>query len=113
MIDRYKYLDLLPAGVNELRSMGYKDIPAQITSTNIPGLGSAPNVNQNNLNLNGANKLASLVNISSLSSMFSSNVSLSQAELVVAAANEIKKHKYPVPDVSQMLPFKPIRNACN
>ena len=34
------------------------------------------------------------------------------AELEQAAANEIKKSKYPVPDITQMLPFKPIRNAC-
>jgi hypothetical protein len=33
------------------------------------------------------------------------------AELEQAAANEIKKSKYPVPDITQMLPFKPIRNA--
>ena len=112
MIDRYKYLDLLPASANELRSMGYKDIPTQPVSA-IPGLGTTANANQTNLNVNGSNKLASLINISSLSSIFSTNVSLSQAELVVVDANEIKKHKYPVPDVSQMLPFKPVRNACN
>jgi len=37
---------------------------------------------------------------------------LSQSEVAMAAANELKKAKYPQPDTAQMLPFKPVRNAC-
>ena len=29
MIDRYKYLDLLPCTSNELKAMGYKDLPTK------------------------------------------------------------------------------------
>jgi len=37
------------------------------------------------------------------------NVGLSPSEI---AAHELKKAKYPKPDTTQMLPFKPVRNAC-
>ena len=39
-------------------------------------------------------------------------MNLTQSEFAAVAANEIKKAKYPVPDTTQMLPFKPVRNAC-
>ena len=101
MIDRYRYLDLLPSSINELKSMGYKDIPDLHSVNGSSGLGTG----------NGgiAN---SLVSISNLSSIFSSNISLSQAEIAVVAANEIRRMSVPVPDVTQMLPFKPVRNPC-
>jgi len=86
MIDRYKFLDLLPCSFNELKSMGYKNIPTTVES-------KAKNVKTN------------------LSTLFSSNII--QKELAIVAANEIKRSKFPVPDVTQMLPFKPIRNTCN
>ena len=30
MVDRYKYFDLLPCNQNELKAIGYKDIPVKI-----------------------------------------------------------------------------------
>jgi hypothetical protein len=39
------------------------------------------------------------------------NASLLQAEQAIATVNEIKKSKFPVPDVIQMLPFKPVRTT--
>lgn len=86
MIDRYKFLDLLPCSFNELKSMGYKNIPTTLES-------KAKSVKSN------------------LSTLFSSNII--QKELAIVAANEIKRSKFPVPDVTQMLPFKPIRNTRN
>ncbi len=47
-----------------------------------------------------------------LSTLFLNNASLLQAEQAIATVNEIKKAKYPVPDVTQMLPFKPVRTTC-
>jgi hypothetical protein len=41
-----------------------------------------------------------------------SNMSLSPSEYAIAAANELIKARYPQPDITQMLPFKPVRNAC-
>jgi cleavage stimulation factor subunit 3 len=84
MIDRYKFLDLLPCSFNELKSMGYKNIPTTLEL-------KAKSVKSN------------------LSALFSSNII--QKELAIVAANEIKRSKFPVPDVTQMLPFKPIRNT--
>ncbi len=78
LIDRYKYMDLLPCSQNELKSIGYKDIPAKQSS-------------QSNTLL--------------------TNMNLTQAEYAAVAANEIKRAKFPVPDITQMLPFKPVRNA--
>ena len=97
MIDRYRYLDLLPSTLNELKSMGYKDLPD-------------PQTNLATNEWNSSLKLPSLVSISNLSSIFSNNISLSQNDLAAVAANEIRRVSVPVPDVTQMLPFKPIRN---
>ena len=102
MIDRYRYLDLLPSSINELKSMGYKDLPESNGSSITNGAA----------NLTNTLKLSSLVNISNLSSIFSNNISLSQSDIAVAAANEIRRMSIPVPDITQMLPFKPIRNPC-
>jgi hypothetical protein len=117
MIDRYRYLDLLPSSLNELKAMGYKDIPDS-NGTNSYSLGSTSilaNGTILNPNTTSSLKLSSLVSISNLSSIFSSNISLSQTELAAAAANEIRRMSVPVPDITQMLPFKPIRNPgkCN
>lgn len=79
LIDRYKYMDLLPCSQNELKSIGYKDVPTQKQTEQI---------NQS-----------------------ANNLTLTQAEFATVAANQIKKSKYPVPDITQMLPFKPVRNA--
>lgn len=79
LIDRYKYLDLLPCTLNELKSIGYKDIPTAQSSV--------------------LNQL----------SLFSNNGISS--EFTNMAANEIKKSKFPQPDITQMLPFKPVRNS--
>jgi len=106
MIDRYRYLDLLPSSLNELKAMGYKDLP------DLNGSNSSTNGTILNSNTNNSLKLSSLVSISNLSSIFSSNISLSQTELAAAAANEIRRMSVPVPDITQMLPFKPIRNPC-
>ncbi|CAF1033907.1 unnamed protein product [Brachionus calyciflorus] len=86
MIDRYKYLDLLPSNSNELKSMGYKNVRGQY---------------------NASSQATTMAN---LSAIFSNNVSISQAELAAVAANELKRSKYPIPDISQMMPFKPVRN---
>lgn len=86
MIDRYRYMDLLPCNVVELKSMGYKNITGHLTSSI------------------QANTMANL------SAIFSNNVSISQADLATAAANEFKRSKLPTPDISQMMPFKPVRN---
>jgi len=40
MIDRYRYLDLLPCNANELKAMGYKDsklVNPQISTANVLG----------------------------------------------------------------------------
>lgn len=112
MIDRYRYLDLLPSSLNELKAMGYKDLPDS-SGSNSYSLGST-SISANGTILNPSTtsslKLSSLVSISNLSSIFSSNISLSQTELAAAAANEIRRMSVPVPDITQMLPFKPIRN---
>lgn len=86
MIDRYKYLDLLPCNTNELKAMGYKNVRGQLTSS------------------------VQAATMANLSAIFSNNVSISQAELAAVAANELKRANYPVPDISQMMPFKPVRN---
>jgi hypothetical protein len=108
MIDRYRYLDLLPSSLNELKAMGYKDLPDANGSSSFGSNGTILNANANN-----SLKLSSLVRISNLSSIFSSNISLSQTELAAAAASEIRRMSVPVPDITQMLPFKPIRNPRN
>ena len=89
MIDRYKYLDLLPCNTYELKSMGYQDLifskPASICG----------------------------LSLSSLSLSGSSGINLNPTEYAIAMANEAKKARYPAPDPTQMLPFKPVRNARN
>lgn len=80
LIDRYKYMDILPCTQNELKSIGYKDIPSKQSAS----------LNQ---------------------TMIFSNKNLTQREFEMVEVNEIKKSKYPIPDVTQMLPFKPVRNA--
>lgn len=77
MVDRYKYFDLLPCNQNELKAIGYKDIPAKLQSMG----------QQNAANL------------------------AAQGSESYSAANDAKKAKYPVPDTSQMLPYKPVRNG--
>jgi cleavage stimulation factor subunit 3 len=81
MVDRYKYFDLLPCNQNELKAIGYKDIPVKMPSV---ALGQQSNSN---------------------------NVSSNPTEYSLSAANEARKAKYPVPDTSQMLPYKPVRNG--
>jgi hypothetical protein len=113
MIDRYRYLDLLPSSLNELKAMGYKDLPDSNGSSSFGLANISSNGTILNANSNNSLKLSSLVSISNLSSIFSSNISLSQTELAAAAASEIRRMSVPVPDITQMLPFKPIRNPRN
>ena len=80
MVDRYKYFDLLPCNQNELKAIGYKDIPVKLAS--VASAGQQSNIN--NLLLNSTD------------------------EFSLSAVNEAKKLKYPVPDSSQMLPYKPV-----
>lgn len=49
--------------------------------------------------------------MNTLSTNFTNNVTINTAEIELIAAFEARKAKYPVPDINQMLPFKPIRNA--
>jgi cleavage stimulation factor subunit 3 len=79
MVDRYKYFDLLPCNQNELKAIGYKDIPVKLATVSSSGQQSSIN-----------------------------NLLISPDEFSFSAVNEAKKLKYPVPDSSQMLPYKPV-----
>lgn len=85
MIDRYRYMDLLPCNFNELRSIGYRYI--------------APNQKASSGKLN-------------LNTLFSSNGPMTSTDQNLTNVNEAKKAKYPTPDITQMLPFKPVRSTC-
>lgn len=79
MVDRYKYFDLLPCNQNELKAIGYKDIPVKM-----PSITTGQQITNNSICL--------------------------PTEFAYSAVNEVKKSKYPSPDPSQMLPYKPVRN---
>jgi cleavage stimulation factor subunit 3 len=84
IIDRYKFLDLLPCSSTELKSMGYKEIKSQVS------------LSSSNATLNTQNQQKLI------------NSPLTELNEL----NTIKlKTMYPLPDEMQMLPFKPVRNA--
>jgi hypothetical protein len=121
MIDRYRYLDLLPCNFNELKSAGYRSFVqanTQMSSSQQTNNINNPTMNNNisvplNIALNqSGNKMPSITAILNLSTLFLNNASLVQAEQAIATVNEIKKSKFPVPDTSQMLPYKPVRATC-
>jgi cleavage stimulation factor subunit 3 len=106
-IDRYRYLDLLPSSMSELKAMGYKDLPL-LTETDL-GLNYVDmtnntnnnnNNNNNNLHPNSPTSLTPL-NMTAINSLVN-NINLSFTSSA--------EHHLTAPDISQMLPFKPIRN---
>ena len=102
LIDRYKYLDLLPCGQSELKAIGYKDIPIK-QATSLSQTSNFAFINY---------LLYSNFNKNQLSKAMLSNLNLNSSDYENSAMNELKKAKYPNPDITQMLPFKPVRNAC-
>jgi cleavage stimulation factor subunit 3 len=92
IIDRYKYLDLLPCNTAELKSMGYKDFKTSVS------LSAASVMSASSLQ-SQPSKLSTTTNVNTLGEMTEANLIKS-------------KIKYPIPDEQQMLPFKPVRNAC-
>lgn len=90
IIDRYKFLDLLPCSTAELKSMGYKDLKTSLSLNSGSNATGALNTLTQPKILSNANPLSELTELNSLK----------------------LKTMYPLPDEMQMLPFKPVRNAC-
>lgn len=51
--------------------------------------------------------------MANLNAIFTNSVSISQADIAAVAASEFRRSKLPTPDISQMMPFKPVRNIRN
>uniref|UniRef100_A0A1I8BZ39 Suf domain-containing protein n=1 Tax=Meloidogyne hapla TaxID=6305 RepID=A0A1I8BZ39_MELHA len=93
LIDRYKFLNLTPCTLDELKLMGYslklsKHISSLAGHSHIPSTATQ----------NGHLKPTQIQNISSSTNIASSNIGTNLLELGAAYAR---------PDTSQMLPFKP------
>ena len=65
-----------------------------------------------NLNINsGTSERSDLFLLTTVLCTCVDNICVFRISVAEPAASEIKKQRYPVPDTSQMLPFKPYRNA--
>ncbi|CAH8876113.1 unnamed protein product [Trichobilharzia szidati] len=100
LIDRYRFLDLLPCSDSELRSLGYREL----TRFQLAGLSKGhDDLLCGIISSHGA---AGVSLGSTLPGIPGSGVVLSDS-FVPAIGGAIKKPTYPQPDVAQMLPFKP------
>lgn len=107
IIDRYKFLNLYPCSLNELKLIGYNESCFQtIGNTNQSvcnqiNTASLINTLNNNLNINN-DEMATIKN---------DKTSDLNAHNPFSKLASKKLTRFPVPDVNKMLPFKPNRNA--
>ncbi|ELT99142.1 hypothetical protein CAPTEDRAFT_164574 [Capitella teleta] len=80
LIDRYRYLDLYPCSVGELRSIGYKELASKYLGSSVLPAG------------------------------LMDPLSKPVAQMDVAAEVE-NRPKYPMPDINQMIPYKPKKSS--
>jgi len=135
-IDRYKFLNIYPCTVNELKLLGYSEnivsagsAPSSLLSSSASLLTSTSNGTSLLSSVSGTLAINSIINNGSGNSnnMMSSNNSNQNDE---TASNKVNSDKFdsnafnpfsklssrkltrfPVPDVNKMFPFKPNRNA--
>ncbi len=94
MIDRYKYFDLLPCSSLELKAMGYLETASVVT----------PPVSLKQLSPNGNGGTVSMFN-----TMLDGSTGAGDPASG-AVAQRASKKALPVPDVNQMIPFKPTKS---
>ncbi|VDP79559.1 unnamed protein product [Echinostoma caproni] len=94
LIDRYRFLDLLPCSDSELRSLGYREL----ARFQLSGLGK----NHDELLSGVVGSLAG-----ALSGIGTGGVSADGTGGGGASGSGEQRPAYPQPDISQMLPFKP------
>ncbi|CAB3404733.1 unnamed protein product [Caenorhabditis bovis] len=91
VIDRYRFMDLMPCSREQLRLIGYKSSKQDLVRNN----GSSAS-NSKQISHRGPQAASSIMGGSGGG----------------AAHSEIVRYGYPIPDISQMIPFKP-RVNCN
>ncbi|THD21781.1 Cleavage stimulation factor subunit 3 [Fasciola hepatica] len=100
LIDRYRFLDLLPCSDSELRSLGYKELARfQLT-----GLGRSHDDVFGGMLASHGGVVGSLA--SAFSGVTGSGVGDFTGGTGASGSGE-QRPSYPQPDISQMLPFKP------
>jgi cleavage stimulation factor subunit 3 len=99
MVDRYKYLDLLPCTTAELKSLGYKDLNPLATSDN-----TFFN------HFKGLLTTAMKDDTGTTETVDEMNEKQTELNLASLAAIAARKNKFKTPDPNQMIPFKPIKS---
>ncbi|CAI5441860.1 unnamed protein product [Caenorhabditis angaria] len=103
VIDRYRFMDLLPCSGEQLKLIGYSASKNDGSSTN----GNATSSTSNSSN-NHQKSQASRGPQAALAVMGGSNNVLSTN---TTGSSEVARYGYPRPDISQMIPFKPRINT--
>ena len=105
IIDRYKFLNLYPCNLNELKLLGYQD------NINFVSNNSGQNTSSNNSSNLG------IITISSNSLIIKNDETVGAEKNDQSTLNPFsklsnrKQIKYPAPNTATMFPFKPNRNA--
>ena len=102
IIDRYKFLNLYPCSVNELKLLGYKDRHLISSSSSTSTTSQTANTSTNNLIIT-SDEMATKMQYEK---SYDSNSYNPFSRLASR-----KSSRYPIPDVKKMFPFKPNKNA--
>lgn len=102
IVDRYKFMNLYPCSVSELKLLGYKDRNLVSSSSSALTTSQIASTSSNNLN--------SLISDESTKVQHEKAYDLNSYNPFSRLASR-KSSRYPVPDVNKMFPFKPNRNA--
>lgn len=115
LIDRFKFMDLYPCSIEDLRALGYH-VPASLDTTSTSNTAASNNTSSIKSNL--ASSIDSAANaLSSISKNSSSG--RQQVDETVDSVNPFNRNKItrprlPSPDMNKLTAFKPVKNAlCN
>ncbi|KAH9415072.1 Cleavage stimulation factor subunit 3 [Dermatophagoides pteronyssinus] len=99
LVDRYKFLHLMPCSQEELKSIGYFNINPSAASLSSSSLSSSSSTIKESM-VNGHQSKMSMSN---------DRTSINQRH----NSQHSKQSSIPVPNLTQMVPFKPVQNPVN